>query len=407
MISLSLAEARRMALVAQGFAEPRPAQVGKRELRALVDRLGVVQIDSVNVLVRSHYLPAFSRLGTYALADLDALAHEPPRALFEYWGHEASLLPIELFPAMRWRMELAHQGAWKFMRKIARRKQLIADVLDAVRDRGPIAAGDLELGGKRKRGRGGWWGWSDSKTALEWLFWSGEITSARRRNFERLYDLPARVIPEAIFARPTLTADAAHELLVDRAARALGVATEADLRDYYRLGPPGTRAAIAVLVERGVLVDARVEGWTKPAFVHRDAPPPPNRVDAIALLSPFDSLIWMRDRTERLFGMRVRLEIYTPAHKRVHGYYVLPLLADETLVARVDLKSDRAEGVLRAHAAHAESRAKTKTASAMAGELTRMATWLALSRVEAVKSGDLGPVLARELRGAVPPGATK
>ena len=408
MIALSLAEARRMALVAQGFAEPKPATVGARELRELItDRLGVVQIDSVNVLVRSHYLPAFSRLGAYALGDLDALAHEPPRALFEYWGHEASLLPVELYPTMRWRMELAHQGAWKFMRKIARRKQLIADVLAAVRERGPITAGELEVGGeKRKRGRGGWWGWSDAKTALEWLFWSGEITSARRRNFERLYDVPERVIPPAIFARPAVSAEAAREQLVERATRALGVATEADLRDYYRLNPAGTRAAIATLVERGVLAHAQVEGGTQPAFVHRDAPPPPARVDATALLSPFDSLIWMRERTERLFGMRVRLEIYTPAHKRVHGYYVLPLLADETLVARVDLKSDRVAGVLRAHAAHCETKTKTKTATAMAGELVRMAAWLALPRVEASRSGDLGSTLARALRGSVPPGAT-
>ncbi len=405
MIALSIAEARRMALVAQGFAEPKPARVGAAELVAMFDRLGVVQIDSVNVLVRSHYLPAFSRLGAYAPAAFDALSHDAPRTVFEYWGHEASLLPIELYPTMRFRMEGALADAWPRVRRLARyQKKLIADVLAVVTERGPIAGSDLDVGKRRKHGRGGWWGWSDAKTALEWLFWSGQITSARRRGFERLYDLPARVIPQSILVRPTPNARDAREQLVERAAHALGVATEADLRDYYRLDLAGSRAAIASLVERGVLVAATVQGWTKPAFVHRDAPPPLARVDATALLSPFDSLIWMRERTERLFGMKVRLEIYTPAHKRVHGYYVLPLLAGETLVGRVDLKADRAAGVLRAQAAHAEGNAKAKIAAAMAGELRRMAEWLDLPHVEVIRSGDLGAALARSV--PRPPGAT-
>jgi hypothetical protein len=407
VIAVSLAEARRMALAAQGFAEPRPARVGSRELIALVERLGVVQIDSVNVLVRSHYLPAFSRLGAYEPAALDALSHEAPRTLFEYWGHEASLLPIELFPTMRWRMDVAHRHAWGRMKRIARyQKQLVADVLAMVSERGPIAASDVEVGKRRKQGRGGWWGWSDAKTALEWLFWSGQITSARRSNFERLYDLPARVIPESIVARPPPTPAEAHEHLVERSARALGVATEADLRDYYRLAVKDTRAAIGTLVERGVLVPATVEKWPKPAFVHRDAAPPPRAIETTALLSPFDSLIWMRERTERLFGMRVRLEIYTPAHKRVHGYYVLPMLAGETLVARVDLKADREARVLRAQAAHVEGRAKSVVAAAMAHELVRMAAWLGLARVEATGRGNLGSSLKRELPGIRFPGAT-
>jgi uncharacterized protein len=398
MIEVSIADARRIAIAAQGFVTER-SHVGRAELLALAQHLGVIQIDSVNVLARSHYLPAFSRIGAYDPAVLDALSYEAPRALFEYWGHEASLLPIELWPAMRFRMDRAHLDAWRGVRKVSRKKQLVADVLALVRDRGPIAGSELELGlsGKkqgRKRGRGGWWAWSEAKTALEWLFWSGQITSARRRGFERLYDLPERVIPKSVFAKPALDPEAARELLIERSARAMGVATETDLRDYYRLDVAGARAAIAALVERGVLERAHVESWAKPAYVHRDLAPA-SSLGATALLSPFDSLIWMRERTERLFGMRVRLEIYTPAHKRVHGYYVLPMLHGDTLVARVDLKADRAAKTLRAHAAHAEGRATAKLAAAMAGELARMASWLGLERVEVTPSGDLGPALAR------------
>jgi uncharacterized protein YcaQ len=393
MLDISLADARRLAIAAQGFVAKR-TQVDRAALLALARHLGVIQIDSVNVLVRSHYLPAFSRIGGYEPAQLDALSHEAPRTLFEYWGHEASLLPIELWPAMRFRMDRAHLDAWRGVRKVSRKKQLVADVLAIVRDRGPIAASELDLGKARKRGRGGWWGWSEAKTALEWLFWSGQITSARRRSFERLYDLPERVMPKPIFAKPSLDPDAARELLVERSMRAMGVATETDLRDYYRLDVAGARAAIARLVERGVLERARVESWTKPAYVHRELEPATS-LGVTALLSPFDSLIWMRERTERLFGMRVRLEIYTPAHKRVHGYYVLPMLYGDTLVARVDLKADRAAKTLRAHAAHAEGRPTLKLAAALAGELARMASWLGLERVDVTPSGDLGPALAR------------
>ena len=402
MIELSIEEARRLALVAQGFAEPRPKTVGKKDLRALVERLGVVQIDSVNVLVRSHYLPAWSRLGAYDHAALDALSHDAPRALFEYWGHEASLLPVALYPLMRWRMALAHEHAWGRMRRIAKRQQqLVADVLAFVGERGPVAGSELTSLGKPRAPRsGGWWGWSEAKTALEWLFWCGEITSARRKGFERQYDLVSRVLPPAILGKPAAAHDDAHDQLVARSARALGVATEADLRDYYRLALASTRASIARLVERGELEPARVEGWTKPAYVLRGTPAPPARIDATALLSPFDSLIWARERTERLFGMKVRLEVYTPAHKRVHGYYVLPLLHGEQLVGRVDLKADRAAGVLRAQAAHAEvtgAKAKAAVAAAMAGELERMAPWLGLERAQATGDGDLGKALARAL----------
>jgi uncharacterized protein YcaQ len=393
---VSQAEARRIALAAQGLARPRPARADRRALRGLVDRLGVVQIDSVNVLVRSHYLPAWSRLGAYDRSALDALAHEAPRTMFEYWGHEASLLPVAAQPLFRWRMARAEHDAWGRMKRIARqRPELVRDVLAIVRERGPIAASDIELAEKKKKRNGGWWGWSETKVAIEWLFWSGQVTSARRRGFERLYDLPERVIPSAILATTTPSEADAQRELVAVAARALGIASEADLRDYFRLPLPGARRAVAELVEAGELVAATVEGWRKPAYLHRDADVPA-RVDPdrLALLSPFDSLIWFRDRTERLFGMRYRIEIYVPAPKRVHGYYVLPLLAGDRLVARVDLKADRGSGALRVQAAHGEpGTPAARSAGALARELAGLASWLGLERVEVTSKGDLAAAL--------------
>ena len=259
---LSVAEARRAALAAQGFSGPRAVRTDRTALRALVEQLGVVQIDSVNVLVRSHYLPAFSRLGAYDRDTLDALSQRAPRAVFEYWGHMASLLPVALHPVLRWRMARAHEHAWGRMRRIARKKPgLVADVLAIVRERGPIAASDVEVAEAKKRRKRGWWEWSETKVVTEWLFWSGELTSARRRGFERLYDLPERVLPARVMAAKTPAEPDAQRALVAMSARALGVATEADLRDYFRLPLAGTRTAIAELVEAGELVRATVEGW--------------------------------------------------------------------------------------------------------------------------------------------------
>ena len=396
MEELSAAEARAIALAAQGFTTPRPARVDRRAVRALVERLGVVQIDSVNVLVRSHYLPAFSRLGAYDLAALDVLSHAAPRTLFEYWGHEASLLPVDMHPLFRWRMARAHETAWSHVRRMGKRRSFVEDVLAIVRDKGPIGAGALEVGAKKKKGT--WWEWSEGKRAIEWLFWSGQVTSARRKGFERLYDLPERVLPASAIAAATPTEADAQRALIERSARAIGIGTEADLRDYYRLKPRQARPAIAALVEAGVLLPARVDTWKQPAYLHRDAKPGRVDRDRAALLSPFDSLIWARERTDRMFGMKFRLEIYVPQPKRVHGYYVLPLLLGDQLVARVDLKADRAARALRVQAAHAEpSMAKPRVARALAAELARMAGWLGLERVELVPRGDLAHLLSRSL----------
>ncbi len=373
---LSAPEARRLALASQGFAEPRPdGEPGGWDLRRVLKRVGLLQIDSVNVLERAHYLPAFSRLGPYSHEALDRLSQRAPRRLFEYWGHEASLIPVEYQPLLRWRMERAAHDAWGGMRKVAsERPELVAEVLEQVRDRGPVAASELTA--ERPRRSGPWWDWSDSKRALEWLFWSGRVTAARRRRFERLYDLPERVLPAKVLAAPTPAPDEAQRELLRIAARSLGVAAERDLRDYFRLSAAEAKPRLAELVEAGDLVEVEVEGWGRTRGYLWPGARIPRRVEATALLGPFDSLIWERNRVERIFGFAFRLEIYVPAPKRRHGYYVLPFLLGDRLVARVDLKADRAAGVLRLNALHLEPGAPAETTEALEAELRRLAGWL-------------------------------
>jgi uncharacterized protein len=388
--------ARRIALASQGFADPRPSAPGDvRRLRRLVDRLAVVQIDSVNVLSRSHYLPAFSRLGPYPRAQLDALSgrrHE----VFEYWAHEASFLPVRLQPYLRWRMAEAEQHAWGSMVRIQReRPGYVQELLDRVRAEGPLKSSDLAE--KRER-PGTMWNWHAGKVALEWLFFTGALTARERTaGFERVYDLTERVLPAAVLAVPTPErADAMREL-VRTAARALGVATETDLRDYFRLPVVAARTAIAELAEAGELLPVEVAGWGRPAWLDPEARRP-RWIRARALLSPFDSLVWERPRVERIFDFRYRLEIYTPAAKRVHGYYVLPFLLGDQLVGRVDLKADRRAGVLRVQAAHSEEGAERALVSAaLAEELRLMAEWLELDDVAVTGAGDLAPELTRLL----------
>lgn len=399
---LSLAAARRIAIAAQGLDRPRPAVPAPRHVRDTLARLGVLQIDSVNVLQRAHYLPLFARLGPYDTALLDGQAYRGRRRrFFEYWGHEASLLPCEFYPFMRWRMEAASRGERVYSGLVAfarSRRKLIDGVRDEIAARGPLSAAEIETGGAR--GEGGWWGWSDAKRALEWLFWCGEITTAVRRGagFERVYDLTARVLPQAALDAPVPPRDAAQRELLLRAAAASGVATAGDLADYFRLPPVEAKHRLAELVEAGALLPALVEGWRNPAYLHPDARRA-RRVDARALLAPFDPLVWERARAERLFGFRYRIEIYTPAHRRVHGYYVLPFLLADRLVARVDLKADRQGRVLRVQGVHGEAHADTDaTAEAMAIELRAMAAWLGLDGIDVVGRGDLAAPLAAALR---------
>jgi uncharacterized protein YcaQ len=395
--TLTAGEARRIALAAQGFGGSREGPVGRRQLVKLVERLGVIQIDSVNVVSRTHYLPAFSRLGAYPRDLLEDIAWGKKRPLFEYWAHEASLLPLSAQPLLRWRMEDAQQGVgtWKGIAKFLReRREFLDRVLEEIGARGPISASELEMGHK---GQGGWWGWSEAKRAVECLFWAGELTTATRRGtFERVYGLPDKVLPKAILDTPTPPRDEAQRQLLSIAARAMGVATERDLRDYFRMGVEETKARLGELVEAGALRPIKVKGWRETAYLD-PAARRPRRIDHTALLSPFDNLIWFRERAERMFGVKVRLEIYTPAEKRTHGYYVLPFLEGDAITARVDLKADRKAGVLIAQASHAEPWASDATPALLAEELKRMAGWLGLETVRVEKRGDLAGALADAL----------
>jgi uncharacterized protein len=401
---ISAAEARRIALGAQGFAPGRrpPAGAatapGARQLRSRVlSHVGLIQIDSVNVLERAHYLPAFSRLGPYDKDALDRLSQRAPRRLFEYWAHEASLIPVELQPHLRWRMERVMEEGWGSMKRVGtRRPELLDALVEDLRARGPRSARELAHHDEPRAPKGPWWDWSDVKAGLEYLFFTGAITSARRRRFERLYDLPERVLPRHILATPTPPPDEAQRELIRTAARAMGVATEPDLRDYFRLSAQDGKQRVQELVESQELLPVEVEGWNAPAYLHPETRVP-RSADARALIGPFDSLIWHRPRVERVFGFRYRIEIYVPREKRVHGYYVLAFLLGDRLVARVDLKSDRAAGRLLVQAAHAEPEAPAETAEALAGELSSLAGWLGLDEIAVARRGDLAKGLRQAL----------
>ena len=343
-----------------------------------------MQIDSVNAVVRSHYLPLFSRLGRYSplLLEQAAWSQGRRRSLFEYWGHEASLLPMAMYPLMGWRMERAQQGQgiYSQMARFGREQQsIIQRVLKTVEQQGALGAGSLST---REERAGPWWDWSNEKHALEWLFAAGLVTVAGRRGFERLYDLPERVIPGDILKQASLTEAEAQRGLLLHSATALGVGTEKDLRDYFRLDPADSRRRLAELVEEGLLLVCQVQGWKQPAYCLPE-PKVPRKVSVSALLSPFDSLIWERSRTERLFDFRYRLEIYTPQDKRVYGYYVLPFMHNERIAARVDLRAERANGRLAVHAVHEEEPGLDDEGMlALALSLRQMADWLGLEQVQ-------------------------
>ncbi len=404
MDSLSLSQARRIALAAQGFTDPAPTGVPNlRHLRRVVGRTGLLQMDSVNVLQRAHYLPLYSRLGPYPTELLDRAAYRRPRELFEYWGHEASLIPVALHPALRWRMAAWSTEAWGSMRRVATEQpELVRWVHDEVKVNGPLTAAEIEHDAPRRKDNWGW-NWSVVKQALEYLFYAGEVTAAARNGaFARLYDLPERTLPADVLAAPTPTDAEAFRTLVGVASRSLGVAAEFELRDYFRLPVAAARAAIADLVASGELLPVRVEGWRQPAYLHPEARLP-RWVRGDRLISPFDPLIWERARTERLFGFFYRIEIYVPAPKRVHGYYVLPFLQDDRFTARVDLKADRKAGVLRIPAAWSEPDVDpVATASALAVELGRLAGWLGLSAVAPPERGDLAVPLTAALAASGP-----
>jgi uncharacterized protein YcaQ len=390
-LSLSLAQARRVALAAQGFTDPRPAgRVDRRHLRRVFDRVGLIQIDSVNVLVRSQELPLFARLGPHPRDLLPKASGDG--VLFEYWGHEASHIPVEQQPLFRWKMARAAEHAWRGVAAMSKeRPGYVEAVYEMVAERGPVVAGELS---ERTAPKGAWWDWDHAKLALEWLFYTGRITARRRVNdFARLYDVPERMLPVSVLAEPTPTEEDARKGLLLLAARSQGVGTLRDLAEYHRQNIPRCKPLVAELVEEGSLLPAQVEGWREPAYVHPEATLP-RRVGAHALLSPFDSVIWERPRVERLFGFHYRIEIYTPAPKRKFGYYVLPFLLGDELVGRVDLKAERAMSTLLVRGSYTEPGAQEgPVAEALARELALMAGWLGLERVVVEDRGELAPAL--------------
>ncbi|GAA4894032.1 winged helix-turn-helix domain-containing protein [Actinomycetospora straminea] len=409
---MSAAQARRAAVAAQGLTGPaRPARPSRRTLAAAVERLGLLQLDSVNVAVRAHYAPLYARLGPYDREVLDALAWPRTRAearrrtLVEYWVHEASLLPVDDWPLFRWRMRdnAARENRW-LGNALDHRPDVLDAVVAGIAEHGPLEAGQLaevlgDAGDRRARAHGGWWQRSDVKVACEHLFATGVLTTGTRRGFRRAYDLAERVLPPDVLARDP-DREEAMRTLVAKAATALGVATEPDLRDYFRLPPAESQAAVAALVDAGELVPVEVEGWPAPAYRPPDARLP-RRVRGSALLAPFDPLIWFRARTLRIFDFHYRIGIYTPAEKRTHGYYVFPFLLDGRLVARVDLKADRADRALRVPEAFLEDGAdhpgEAAVADALAAELATMARWLDLDGV-VVEGGDLAPALSQAVK---------
>ncbi|MEK7426883.1 MAG: crosslink repair DNA glycosylase YcaQ family protein [Actinomycetota bacterium] len=391
---LTNAQARRIALAAQGLGEPRPkGRVDRRHLRRVLDRMGLIQIDSVNVLVRSQELPLFARLGPHPrslIADATATGE-----LFEYWAHEASHVRTAHHHLYRWHMNGEHKWE-RYFRLRERRPGFVDEVYRRVATEGPIAAGDLA---ERVGKKGTWWDWDDGKIALEHLFWTGRLTATRRAaDFARLYDLTERVIPAHVLARPAPAEREARKELLVLAAQHHGVGTFDDLTDYHRQRNPPCRPLLDELVEDGRLLPVTVDGWSKPAYLH-PAAKVPRRVNGSTLLSPFDPVVWHRERTERLFGFRYRIEIYVPQPKRQYGYYVLPFLMGDELVARVDLKADRPRGALLAQGAFAESGAPLgDVADALAGELHSMAGWLGLGSVEVGRRGDLVSPLRSAVR---------
>ena len=396
--NLSAAQARRIALAAQGFTDARPVgAITRRHLHKMLERTGVIQIDSVNVLVRTHYLPTFSRLGAYPRALLEKEAWGKKPSLFEYWGHEASLMPLAMQPLMRWRMERARGGeTWSGLARFGReRRDYIDAVLARIENEGPVTGGDFTDGVK---GKPGWWEWSDGKRALEWLFWAGLISVKTRRGFERIYDVTERAIPAEVLALPTPSEADAQRELVRRSAEAMGVASIADLTDYFRIHyQADAKLRARELVEEGVLEEVSVPGWRGPAFLHVVGAKLPRRAAGAALLSPFDNMIWSRERTERVFGIRYRIGLYTPAAQREHGYYVYPFLFGDRLAAQVDLKSDRKAGALLVQAAHLESGASADEVLApLAAELRSAAAWQGLADVHIAKKGGLSAALSRE-----------
>ncbi len=394
-LTLSKSQARRVALAAQGFRDPRHTVPTMRTFSRTVARTGVLQVDSVNVLQRAHYMPLFSRIGPYDTDLLRRAAEQRPRRMVEYWAHMQAFMPVDLWPVMQHRMDdyRDSRGKWDVM---VAKPELEASLLAEVRDLGPRTARDLDDGLPRTKDHWGW-NWSETRKVLDYLYLVGELAiAARNPQFEVIYDVPDRVLPAHVLAMPKPSRSEAEVELVRRAAKSHGVATVACLRDYYRMPAAAMKPAVEALVDSGELIPVEVEGWDRPTYLHRDANLP-RRVRARALLSPFDPVVWERARAEALFDFHYRIEIYVPAELRVHGYYVLPFLLGDRIVARVDLKADRKLGLLRVQGAYAEPGSPAETAFELAAELRSLARWLGLDVIRVEPRGDLAPGLSSEV----------
>lgn len=389
--SVSSAQARRIALAAQGFGRPR-GPVGTRQLNLALQRLAVLQLDSVNVFERSHYLPLFARLGSYDKTLLDRLTFQRRSDYVEYWAHQASVVPVSDWPLFGWRRRFYREVKPSYVQWAREHPDMLDFLKGELAEKGPLSAGQVEH--EKTERTGPWWGWSDVKTGLEVLFDRGEVVASHRKNFERYYDLPERKLPAEVLQREVPEDDAVREL-VRISARALGIGTVSDIADYYRLLQAPTKAALLDLIDDGEVLPVTVKGWDRPAYLHRDARIP-RRIEGAALLSPFDPIVWERDRALRMFGFHYRIEIYTPAPKRVYGYYTLPLLIDEALVGRIDLKSDRQAGVLRVQSAWREGDASVDLDRVVA-LLREIAAWQGLESVAVADWGDLAAPLRAAL----------
>jgi len=391
--TISPAAARRIALAAQGFGKPPGGPVGTRQLNLLIQRLGLLQIDSVNVFERSHYLPAFARLGAYDKALLDKLTFTRGGPYLEYWAHEAAVIPTDDWPLFRFRMQFWREWMHKNMPDwFQANESTLARLKAELAANGPMPASAFER--EAERARGPWWDWDEVKRGLERLFRVGELVSAGRRNFERVYALPEQVLPAELLAREVPAEEARYELL-KRGAIAHGIGTLNDFADYYRIKQTAAKPALERLLNEGELLEVTVPGWGKPAYLHKDARIP-RRIEAAALLSPFDPVVWERDRALRMFGFHYRIEIYTPAPKRIYGYYTLPVLIDDALVGRIDLKNDRQAGVLRVQSAWREEGAVFDV-DRIVPVLRATAAWQGCDTIEVMDRGDL----ARELAAAL------
>ena len=393
--SFSPAAARRIALAAQGFGRPRPDAVGTRQLNLALERLGLLQLDSVNVLERSHYLPLFARLGAYDKALLDRLTFARSGPYREYWAHEAALVPLDDWPLFRWRMddfrkhfETRGDDSW-----MAAEDKTLTWLRSELAEKGPLPASKIERDAGPKKA--GWWDWDHVKRGLERMFRIGEVVSGGRTNFERTYALPEQVMATQLLERRVPREDAIHQLM-SISGRAHGIGTLSDLADYFRLKTVDAKPALERLVDEGELLPVTVKGWKKPAYLHRDARIP-RRIETVALLSPFDPVVWERERALRMFGFHYRIEIYTPAPKRVFGYYSLPVLVDDAIVGRIDLKNDRQRRVLRVQSAWREPDAAAGVEERIVPALRELAAWQALESIEVVDRGDLARALAAEL----------